>query len=89
MAAFIARLYRTITGETCGGGWIPFVDVAATSFARWDIACIFSLGITTGTSPNTYAPANLVTREQMAAFIARLYGVVLEHGRATYEAAKV
>ncbi|MFT7607234.1 MAG: hypothetical protein ACI9MX_000289, partial [Candidatus Aldehydirespiratoraceae bacterium] len=38
-----------------------------------DISCIFGLGITTGTGPSTYNPNGNVTREQMAAFIARLW----------------
>jgi len=37
------------------------------------VGCIFGLTITTGTSPTTYAPDELVTRAQMAAFIARFY----------------
>ena len=32
---------------------------------------IAALGITTGTSPETFAPDGLVTREQMAAFLSR------------------
>jgi len=50
-----------------------FTDVPATSFAVADITCIKGLGITTGTSPTTYDPAGNVTREQMAAFLARLW----------------
>jgi hypothetical protein len=52
----------------------PFTDVPATSFATNDIACIADLNITTGTSPTTYNPTGNVTREQMAAFIARTIG---------------
>ncbi|MEQ8842221.1 MAG: S8 family serine peptidase [Acidimicrobiales bacterium] len=54
----------------------PFRDVPAGSFAGGDIGCIAGLGVTTGTSPTTYAPADNVTREQMAAFIARLYRTI-------------
>ncbi len=75
MAVFIARLYRTITGDDCGPGPTPFTDVTP-SFAAADIGCIFGLGVTTGTSPTTYAPDDHVTREQMAAFIARLYRTI-------------
>ncbi|MEQ8840827.1 MAG: S-layer homology domain-containing protein [Acidimicrobiales bacterium] len=50
-----------------------FTDVAASSFAAADIACIKALGITTGTSPTTYDPTGSVTREQMAAFLARTW----------------
>ena len=75
MAAFIARVYRLLTGETCSIA-SPFPDVLASSFAFFDVGCIGSLGITTGTSPTTYSPANLVTREQMAAFLERLYKIL-------------
>ena len=72
MAAFLGRLWRT-AGGTCPTAATPFTDVSATSFARADIACIFGLGITTGTSPTTYSPNDDVTREQMAAFLARVW----------------
>ena len=54
----------------------PFGDVPTTSFAHDDIACIHALGITTGTSPTTYSPAATVTREQMGAFLARLWRAI-------------
>ncbi len=72
MAAFLARLWRALNG-TCPTTPAPFTDVPASSFARTDIDCIYALGITTGTSATTYSPANPVTREQMAAFLARLW----------------
>ena len=67
----------------CPGGVMPFVDVSPTSFAAADIACIFGLGITTGTSLTTYDPAGLVSREQMAAFVARLWRAATSAGLAT------
>lgn len=72
MAAFIGRLYRQLSGEPCGSE-PAFDDVGAGSFAYLDVGCIHGLGVTTGTSPSTYSPASLVTREQMAAFLERLY----------------
>ena len=72
MAAFLARLWRSL-GKTCPTDATPFSDVSPTSFAEADIACIFNLGITTGTSPTSYSPGANVTREQMAAFLARTY----------------
>jgi len=51
----------------------PFTDVPESSFAYNDVACIFMLGVTTGTSATTYSPKDTVTREQMASFLARLY----------------
>ncbi|RMH66833.1 MAG: S-layer homology domain-containing protein, partial [Actinomyces sp.] len=72
MAAFLARTWRAL-GGACPSGPAPFVDVAAGSFARGDVDCIFALGITTGTGPSTFSPSTVVTREQMAAFLARLW----------------
>lgn len=77
MAAFLARFYETVTGTDCIGAH-PFTDVRATSFAAGAIGCIYSLGITTGTSMTTYSPGDSVTREQMAAFVARLYRMLTE-----------
>ena len=51
----------------------PFVDVLESSSEAQAIACIYALGITTGTTPTTYSPDADVTRAQMASFLARLY----------------
>ncbi|HKA37390.1 MAG TPA: S-layer homology domain-containing protein [Thermoanaerobaculia bacterium] len=51
---------------TCG----PFTDTAADAFCPFVLE-IFYLGITTGTTPTTYSPADNVTRLQMAAFLSR------------------
>ncbi|GJM37910.1 MAG: hypothetical protein DHS20C19_12770 [Acidimicrobiales bacterium] len=72
MAAFIGRVWRLL-GGTCPSPANPFGDVFSSSFAYADVLCIFGLDITTGTSGTTYSPANFVTREQMAAFLARLW----------------
>ena len=76
MAAFLARSARLL-GVDIPGATHPFVDVSPTSFAYDDIALIHTLGVTTGTSDTTYSPGAYVTREQMAAFIARLFSVLL------------
>ena len=73
MAAFLARLYRVVTDPTCSGGAHPFTDIKADSFAKDDVSCIFGLEITTGTSATTYSPDDFVTREQIAAFLARVW----------------
>jgi len=73
MAAFLSRLWQRALGKTCATSGDPFTDVPPTSFARADVSCIWSLGITGGTSPTTYSPADPVTREQMAAFLARFW----------------
>ena len=72
MAAFLARLWRA-AGGGCPSTPTPFNDVSATSFAALDVRCIYALGITTGTSATTYSPADNVTREQMASFLARVW----------------
>ena len=58
---------------TCG----PFTDVAADGFCPFVLE-IFTLGITTGTSPTTYDPASSVSRLQMAAFLSRSVDGVLK-----------
>ncbi|MEQ8841672.1 MAG: S-layer homology domain-containing protein [Acidimicrobiales bacterium] len=73
MAAFLARMYKAMTGDDAPIVTHPFTDISPTSFAKDSIAQIYGLGITTGTSATTYSPNDLVTREQMAAFIARTY----------------
>jgi len=72
MAAFLARLWRA-AGNTCPSEVLPFVDIAVNSAVRADVACIFGLRVTKGTSATTYDPEGSVTREQMGAFLARLW----------------
>ena len=72
MAAFLGRLWRA-SGRTCSSSATPFTDLSSTSFATADVACIYDLGVTKGTSSSTYSPADFVTREQMAAFLGRLW----------------
>jgi hypothetical protein len=85
MAAFLNRLHEVLapaaeTGDEPGGEPLvapsfpyPFDDVTPASFAYDDIGRIHKLGITTGTTATTYSPADDVTREQMAAFLARVH----------------
>lgn len=55
-----------------------FTDIADSSH-RDTIACLAWYGITRGTAPSTYSPAKLVTRAQMASFLARLIEHVAGH----------
>src|SRR6476661_504402 len=48
----------------------PFTDVGAGPHHD-NILCLSAAGITTGTTATTYSPANVVTRAQMASFVAR------------------
>ncbi len=58
----------------------PFTDVAADAFCPFVLE-IFTLGITTGTTPTTYDPVSSVSRLQMAAFLSRSVDGVLRRGR--------
>ncbi len=60
---------------TCG----PFTDVTDAAFCPFVLE-IFTLGITTGTTPTTYDPAIAVSRLQMAAFLSRTVDGVLRRG---------
>ena len=64
-AAVLLGAASALTG-VCG----PFTDVTDPVFCPFVLE-IFTLGITTGTSPTTYDPASNVTRLQMAAFLSR------------------
>ena len=75
MAAFMARLYRAIVKKAAPTVPVPFTDVGS-SFAKDAIGQIYGLDITRGTGPGTYSPRQVVTREQMAAFMARLYRII-------------
>ena len=77
MAAFLARLFTIATGLDCQGS-TPFLDVPSGTYFTEAVGCIYQLGLTTGTSATTYSPDNVVTRGQMAAFLARLYSTLLE-----------
>src|SRR3954453_22300782 len=48
----------------------PFTDVGP-GVHHDNILCLSAAGIKTGTTPTTYSPNNVVTRGQMASFIAR------------------
>ena len=76
MASILARLYKAVTGADAAVKVTPFTDVDTTLAAYDDIGRIYGLGVTAGTSPTTYSPADNVTRGQMASFLARLYKAV-------------
>jgi hypothetical protein len=64
--------------RSCPVAASPFTDVDPSSYAADDIDCIYGLGITTGTSSTTYSPNEYVTREQVAALLARMYRLVAD-----------
>ncbi|MBT5140683.1 MAG: hypothetical protein HOM37_16660, partial [Acidimicrobiaceae bacterium] len=51
-------------------------DVSETSYAYNSVGCIYGLNITAGINATDYGPATTVTREQMAAFLERLYNTL-------------
>jgi hypothetical protein len=71
MAAFIVR---AVEGEPpvnyCDSG-APFLDIAPGTWSCRYIKRLYELGITTGYQDGSYRPYDLVSREQMAAFIVR------------------
>ena len=73
MAAFIVR---AVEGEPaanyCGTG-SPFSDVSPASYFCKYIKRLLELGITKGCGGGKYCPKANVTREQMAAFLARAF----------------
>ena len=71
MAGYLARIYEFF-GNECPTGSTPFVDVPGGQ-AGADVACIYHLGITTGTSSTTYSPDTIVNRAQLVTFLARLW----------------
>ena len=77
MALFLTRLYKVVTGSDAPTGDTEFTDIGWRS-AEQQIAIgqIFALGVTTGTTDTTYSPSNLVTRAQMASFVARMYRIL-------------
>jgi hypothetical protein len=76
----ISTQMRADTG-TCGGASVtlPFTDVMGNAFFCQIAEAYFS-GLTNGTTATSYSPGNNVTRDQMAAFIARTQNSVLNRG---------
>jgi hypothetical protein len=76
----LSNRIKADTGE-CGGVTVtlPFTDVGSSAFFCQIAAAYFS-GLTNGTTATTYSPGNVVTREQMAAFITRTMDQSLKRG---------
>ena len=74
MALFLARLYKQATGTDAPTSATPFTDISnRTPEQETAIGQIYRLGVTTGTTTTTYSPGDVVTRRQMASFVARIY----------------
>jgi hypothetical protein len=53
----------------------PFLDVDSADWYGAHVAAIEAAGITTGCSPDRYCPSATVTREEMAIFLSRAFGL--------------
>ena len=73
MASFLVRLWRDELGGRCPGGGHPFTDVASGSTHDANIGCLYTLGITKGSTATTYGPAAKLTSSQIARFLLRLW----------------
>ena len=56
----------------------PFGDVKIQDWFFGSVAAMYEAGLVTGTSPDTYSPNSLVSRQQAATMVLRSLGYVLE-----------
>ena len=75
-AALVARIYRYLSTSACPTDTPPFTDTAG-NWATADIACVYELGIDTGTTATTFTPGGTVTRAEMATILARTIRTLL------------
>lgn len=69
VATFIHRAQGAPVGGTSG-----FVDVAPGAYYAGAVGWMVETGVTTGTTPRTFAPDRLVTRGELATFLYRAAG---------------
>ena len=75
-AALVARLYRFLPTKTCPTTPLPFTDTTG-NWASDDIACVYGLGIDTGTTTTTFSPEDTLTRSDMITILARTIRALL------------
>ena len=73
MASFLVRLWRDELGRRCPDGEHPFTDVTSGGVHDANIACIYTLGVTKGSTATTYGPATKLSPSQIARFMLRLW----------------
>jgi len=71
MAVFILKALDEVPSDGYCGGVSPFTDVAPDRWSCKYIKRFAELGITSGYGDGSFGPEDLVTREQMAAFLIR------------------
>ncbi len=69
-AAVAVQLYEAVSGDKTVYNENPFVDVDNSNFA---INKAYHLGITTGTTETTFEPDALISREQLATMLCRVF----------------
>ena len=79
LSTVVAAAVLSGAGSALLGICGPFTDVTDAQFCPFVLE-IFTLGITTGTTPTTYDPTSAVSRLQMAAFLSRTVDGVLKRG---------
>ena len=72
----MARLYRFLPTKTCPTAPPPFTDTTG-NWASDDIACVYGLGIDTGTTTTTFSPDDTLTRSDMVTILARTLRALL------------
>ena len=72
MAAFLARLWRDNLDKPCPSEPRHTFGDVDSSFAAADIACLYALGITKGTTAATYSPSADLDTAAVTRFTARL-----------------
>jgi hypothetical protein len=81
MAVFVARALVAPAGEAGLTDYIPaaprnFPDVPADFWAYRHIEYCVEHGVVNGYDDGSYQPANVVTRDQMAVYLARAFGLI-------------
>ena len=85
MGCVVAAWAAPVAAQNCA----PFTDVPATSSFCTSIQWMYNRSITLGCATGAYCPLQLVTREQMAAFMFRLGNVTFQQGGNAFGAAAV
>ncbi|MCD7903920.1 MAG: S-layer homology domain-containing protein, partial [Oscillospiraceae bacterium] len=71
--AQIVTLINRYSGETAENAETPFTDVDADSYYAAAVAWAYEVGVTNGTSENTFAPEQTCTRAQVVTFLYRAF----------------
>jgi hypothetical protein len=74
MAVFLLKTSGVVPPPATG---TAFLDVPAAYWAAPYIEKLASLGVTSGCGGGNYCPHNTVTREQMAIFLVKMFGLPL------------